>query len=347
MKFRQVVGLLSGTIAVLVGSIAVSFAWFYEGSSARVNSISMTLRGEKELFISTTGEEGSFKEMLSKDELIKVDSFSPVSSINSEEWINEKASMPRFRTGYSGAGENPATGLALEGYYSQELYLYSEDNVYATIDTSDESFMFVANAQRNEEIYNNLGLKEQFPLLTKEEIIDNLNKVANSLRVSILIPDEENYSYTIIDPYKEGDTMFAGLLDADSSGYFDTYTKGGIEYETCYGNVADRTKLVYDEPQSTPVKTNNLLTCFDANHKANTKLLNIERSIENGAGFAIENSISKQDVESNLKIPLHAYVPTKIVLSLYLEGWDLDNTNLVRYASFLTTIKFKILKEMF
>ena len=142
MKFKHVVGLLSATIGVLVGSITVSFAWFIEGTSARVNSISISLAGEKELFISATGEEGSFKEMLTKDELKKVEEFSPVSSIDSEQWIDEKASMPKFKTGYTSSGENPMNGEATSGFYSQELYLYSEDNVYATIDVSEESFIF-------------------------------------------------------------------------------------------------------------------------------------------------------------------------------------------------------------
>ena len=54
-------------------------------------------------------------------------------------------------------------------------------------------------------------------------ILNRLNKVADAMRFSILIKDGEEYSYTIIDPNKNGTTLLGGILDNSVDQYYDSY----------------------------------------------------------------------------------------------------------------------------
>ena len=47
-----------------------------------------------------------------------------------------------------------------------------------------------------------------------------------------------------------------------------------------------------------------------------------------------------------IRIPLKRGEPKKIVLSIYLEGWDRDNVNNTMGANFISNVTFKILREI-
>lgn len=337
---KRIVILFTSIIAALVTGISVTVAWYASGQSMFIEDIELSLRGEKELFISTSGEEGSFKETLTKDDLIKVDSFRPITSSQSSLWLENKEPLPKFRDGYP-CEDKPIVPQAHDGFYQQELYLYSDDDVIATLDK--EAVMFTANETRNRQKAKEL--RNEYSELTEDEIFNNLNQISKSMRYSILIPDEENYAYYIIDPTKTEDTLFGGVLDSNRSGYFDTYEKDNEIFEKVYGEIEDYFKIVYDDPNPQDILATGPLTCFNANKMKGTRSFNLQKSINNGLKIAKENSISNDEFETKLQIPLVSQEPTKIVLSIYIEGWDLDNTNLVQHASFFAGLKFKILKE--
>ena len=56
----------------------------------------------------------------------------------------------------------------------------------------------------------------------------------------------------------------------------------------------------------------------------------------------MEDSLSLAEADGTWQIPLKAYEPKKLIFSLYVEGWDLDNTNITLNGQFDAHIAFKI-----
>ena len=240
-------------------------------------------------------------------------------------------------------------------------------NFFATLD-ADQCF-FKNNEESNFlralTLYNNYKNEPGFNL-TADQIKQNLDDLEKCLRVSILVNNPNYYRYYIIDPNKEDDevTTFGGLLDNDGDGYYDTYDhveKIGSqiihqERETVYGEVLDRTKIVYDNPlhdssvpDSTTPETSFFGNSFNGVSKETVYTFNKIASEENGLEFAKEESVSFKEIKesgtnTNVLIPCYANVPTEIVVSIYLEGWDQQCVNATMGASFEGKLSFKLLK---
>lgn len=342
MKKRKLLSFLIPLVAITaIGSIASSIAWFRSGAKVQISDINFEfLTGNPDLKISTQTELSTFKTSIPYNELDIVDGFVPISSMFSNEWVEAKESFPRFKANPTAGGENPIVYDARGGYYTQAFYFYSERSIYATIDATVSTLSY----DLEENSITAAEILPQYPEETFDSLLAKLNKIKNTLRFSILVPEKEKYQFSIIDPFKDRTTLLAGVLDTDSNGYFDYYSKNGKKYETVYGQVTDRSKLVYNDPVPYDTESESI---FVAKHHANVYTLNLEKSIENGAGFAIENSITLSESENVVKIPVHAYEPSKFFVSIYLEGWDIDTINSTMFASFLAKIQFKILREMY
>ena len=112
-------------------------------------------------------------------------------------------------------------------------------------------------------------------------ILNRLNKVADAMRFSILIKDGEEYSYTIIDPNKNGTTLLGGILDNSVDQYYDSYLEGSTNEwcERVYGEVSG--EIVYDEPYDgeESYKDPSLpSSAFNARHKKGVKPFNPVKS---------------------------------------------------------------------
>ena len=122
-----------------------------------------------------------------------------------------------------------------------------------------------------------------------------------------------------------------------------------------YGEVLDRSKLVYDDPSGEPVveipegshyKGNS----FNGLSRGDAYAYNEEKTLGNGKEeeiFAIEDSMSMAEIgsaDNKLLIPCEAGVPKEIVVSIYLEGWDKDCINATMGASFIDKLSFKLAK---
>ena len=185
------------------------------------------------------------------------------------------------------------------------------------------------------------------------QIAEKLDSLEKCLRVSILIPNEEHYNYYIVDPYKESVTTLGGRLDNDRDGYYDCYRDiNGKAHETIYGEVNDRSKVVYNDPTGTSdekieQKDHYFGNSFEAESRKTAYTYNEEASEANGLEFAKEESFSFEDINSEttkLLIPCYANTPTEIIVSIYLEGWDLDCINATMGACFETKLSFKLLR---
>ena len=352
-KKRIILVSLIGLIAL--NSVSATLAWFSNSNFLQIDNIVITVDGDRELLISTSDDIDTFKESLTEDELEHVPTYVPVSSMYTSEWMPSKASKPVFYdSSNSLVRENgvPFLRESIYGFYSQELYILSDDDVYVTIDALDtyikpNSLFNNAYAQR---------IQLEHPEYTIDEIIEKLNNLTKAMRFSILVPDEEEYEYAVIDPnHNEDYVLFGGVLDNSISRYYDVYSDHGELKEVIYGEIFNRELAVYDEGLSEDSILEGEATAFNARHQKDVKRFNLEKSLENGMEIAKENVLTLSDFigdpkdnyyEPGFYFPVYRYQPRKIVLSIYIEGWDLDSVNHTMGASFISNLSFKIHREM-
>ena len=364
-KRRIILSLIVGTMALSALSLSFSLAWYANTDRMRIDSLDMYINSEHNLYVSTKADMDSFKSSLNKADLNQVDEFIPVSSMYQHTWMDHKSDTPLFYDTSSPAVPSsgvPELKAVTNGFYQQKLYLMTDMifDYYATLSGIDCSFE--GNSEAN--LLRAQALRDEVPEMSEEEIQQKLDSLANSLRVSVLVPNKDYYSYTIIDPHKGENevTYYAGRLDNSQNGYYDTYEtlsgNGIIEKEVIYGEVNNRENISYDAPTSDTLGNVNFDTTqkrffgnsFEAQSKATAYTYNQEQSLAAGVSFVEEPSLSLADLDNEetntLLIPLHYAEPTEIIVSIYIEGWDLDCFNATMGASFTSTLSFKLLRRM-
>ncbi len=364
-KNKIILTLYVGIIALSTIGLGASLAWYINSNQLFVNAIDITIAGDSDLRISESDDIDSFVYEIDHTESRLHTVFEPITNAYSDDWIAQKKETPVFyddTLNWQELNDGSIKNIKSDGYFSQTLYLYSDNDVYATIDPTDTYLK--ANASFNNayanELYNRyqtsvLDEDKKFKDLTVEQIEERLNKLVEAMRYSILIPDQNSYKYIIIDPNKTKEenkvVEYGGLLDVDVDGVYDSYINETTRYEKVYGDISNRDKIVYKD-EMLPVDsqledTTKDTSAFNAAHKAHTKLFDKEASIANGVVFNTEKSYGLYDfAPSNylkpLEIPLTAFEPKKIVLTIFIEGWDLESVNYTMGATFDSKISFKV-----
>ena len=350
-KSNLILGFYVGVIALCVATVSMSIAWYASSTQVRIDGITMTIDADRDLGISLE-KDGEYGE---KIEIEEKDDFSPVTSAHANRWLSTKADMPVFydETQYSTYEYANLVQETQRGYISQKIYLLSDDDIYVTIDPT-KTYIGPDNEAVAKNLYEEYqaGDDDELKALTEEQIRDRLDKLAEAMRFSILITSEQDYNYAIIDPHKNKPTVLGGLLDNNINRYYDHYIKESdhLSYERVYGEYTGEPK--YDEASDTDsdyLEPNEDPNAFNARHKAGVKLFNEEKSKnEGGFQFAVENSIALEDFNKDVKpfrIPVYRNQPQEIVLSIYIEGWDLESINHTKGAKFDSNIRFKIERE--
>lgn len=267
-----------------------------------------------------------------------------LSSMYGSDWLNSSTvfanTKPQLKIGYS-AGSNPhETATALAGYMQFEFYFRSGKNMYLFL---SENTSLVANEAANQKLADIYGYK-----------VANLNKVQDCLRVSFY----SESAFYIYEPNvtTSSNTAFAGRLNtgAPISSYYDIDSNHN---EILYGeyNYADsQLSLKYDEASRAAVPSSEDLTGFisGTNPIANGGL-DIDKSISEGhLSIAHEKTytlseLSKVDEKAYPLVYIPAYDETKpetikrVVVTVYVEGWDLDVVNSVESGVFDLNLAFK------
>ena len=361
MNQRKLIsGLFIGMIAMSVISLSFSIAWYAASTHLMVSPVILEIDSDRELKISTTANPEDFTDKLNYEDLNQnVGKFAPVSTVFSYAWVSSRANKPIFydQSFYWGSVGEPDRKEAIYGFFSQELYLTCDDDVYVTVDM-EESFIKENeeyNVQYAEQIYDSSSG------LSKEDIVSRLNLLTKAMRFSILVPlseedDDSVYSYSVIDPNKQDgeEVLFGGVLDNrnDRNDHcYDSYVSNGEIYETVYGDVNDRSLIQYDDKLTSDILYQGENSAFNATHKEGTRPFNYEKSVANGMSFAKEESLSKKDLTEHpekIRIPVSKDIekPRKIIVSIYIEGWDQRSINSTMGASFLANLSFKINREI-
>ena len=355
-KRRIILTTLIGAIAISTLSISLTLAWYSSSNKLKVSSFDIDMNGDVQLLMSTSKELDSFKEELTKEDLMEEEFlFAPVSSMYRNEWFSKKADTPLFYDSSSPALDGVVMQeQATSGFFQKRVYLLSTVvDYYATLDAKNCAFNSV-------EEFNSLRaqtLHHEYPDVSEKEITEKLNSLQDCLRMSILVNTEDYYRYYVIDPYKnEGEEiLFGGVLDNDGDGYYDIYTDtDNNKREVVYGEVNDRSKVVYNDPVD-PNGEVELLgnignffgNSFDAKNRIDTYTFNQANSSE--LEIAKEDSYALDEIgglDTDVLIPCYHGVPTEIVVSVYLEGWDRACINQTMGACFDTNISFKLLRRI-
>lgn len=362
-KNKIILTLYVSIIALSTIGLGASIAWYVNSNSLYVNAIDIAIIGDSDIKISESSDLDSFVYEIDHSEHKLETVFKPVTNAHNNLWLDQKKSEPVFyddTLNWPDTNDGSGINVTDSGYFTQTLYLYSDDNVYATIDPSDTYLK--ANASFNNayaiELYNRyqtsvLEEDQQYKSLSVEEIEARLNKLVEAMRFSILVPDEETYRYAILDPNKDRNKVveYAGLLDIDINRTYDTYFKDNVHYEKLYGDVDGRENIVFKDEmlpsESDYEYPDREANAFNAKHKDSVKLYDKEASINNGLVINKEKSFGLYDFNpsNELKpfvIPLEAYKPKKIVLSIFIEGWDLESVNYTMGATFDAKMAFKV-----
>jgi len=365
---KSIVLFFISLIILCASATAFSTAWFISSDQLRIDAFELSVNASDDLLISLTNEEDGYTDKIDQS-ISDDDFFIPVSSMMSSNWMKTHSHNPVF---YSHADRNynemdekdgvkyviPKESIATEGFYSQEFYLKSEAPKIAYLDTSRGEMTFIKpDILRNEAHCDEL-ISSGDSQNSKDEIIAKLNNLVKSLRISVLIDREDSYDYKIFDPYKEENVLYGGVVDSDCLGMYDVKvdTSENVNYEVLYGEVSNREKILYSYNEETNRKQGS--TWIDSGHYANTKTIDLNASIANGVNIAEEQSMTFEennniinnlmnslpaDSEKTLLIPLDSNVPTRIVVSIYMEGWDKDNIDSTMGASFNAQLTFGIL----
>ena len=376
MKVKKIVlALFVGIIALSSAGLSISLAWYINSNQLKVETIQIEISGDSELLISTDDQRSHAKVSLTDQELSpKPVLFAPVTSAHSSLWLNQKKETPTFYDDTLFFSDEFDVSVATGGYFSKELYLFSDRDVYVTIDNYDsgKGTYIVPDETANNNLARDVYEKAseavnptdsyyRYKGKTVSEIKSMLDELAKAMRFSILIPQEDKYDYVIIDPHKEEETLLGGLLDNNNDHYYDYYPNDGSYQERLYGEIVNKDKAVYDDPLATdsdykiPPKEGeseaNVANIFNAKHKKGVRPFNLDQSINNGLQIKVEDSHSLDEFSNHAKTPLNIPVyrdrANKIVLSIYLEGWDLESVNHTMGASFLSSIKFVIGKGLY
>lgn len=296
-------------------------------------------------------------------------------------WLRNNEDAPVLLDSYASAKKKVPTlpERAYSGYYSEVLYLYSNSSVYVTLDGQMNASGGYNTYIEADDDANRKSAESLHPG-KEDEYVEKMRNLKKSFRISVLSPNEENsdkFDYTIIDPYKESvldsdsnltyqDTYFAGRLNTSTGSEFDYYFDNDTQqrYEMIYGDIDESTRTpnnvldYYDEKSGNSgidIDSTKPESSFNAKTHPDTYPFNFEKAIQaktdGGTQLRVakEHSIALQElggVDSEFRIAVKAHTPTRIVLSLYIEGWDMDCINDTMGASFTANISFKIAREM-
>lgn len=374
IKKRVILSSLIGVTALIAVSLSLSLAWYSSGDRLAISSVDLTLKTDPLLKVSTSNDLSTFVDSidLNSDEYDEGSEkflFKPVSTMYRDDWLKNNAREPEFYDSSFVAvvdGDNKLE--ATKGFYTKKLYLLTEQNYYVGLDIKKSLF-------ENDEAANHLralefhASKENEELqLSVEQIEESLNKLKNCLRVSILINDVEddryiNNRFNIINPTKEENekVYFGGLLDNDNDGYYDTVpsldtNNNPVKKEFIYGEINNRSLVKYNDPEIPGHDDERLPSAaqfhgnsFRGEHMKSAYTFDKEGSTANNLEFKEEGAMSLSEIEDfdkGIIIPCYANQPREIILSIYLEGWDLDCINGTMGASFNTKLSFKILRGL-
>lgn len=192
-----------------------------------------------------------------------------------------------------------------------------------------------------------------------EDKLRGLNKVSRAVRVSFYctdIPSEDSeeisqeYDYIVAKHSDSQQAYFGGILDLNKDGYYDSLDGKEVLYGV-YNESDIITGPVSETDSGDVIEAKNSHSTFVGVHKQGVEQVNAEQMKEEGK-IKKENAYTLEQVSFDVNDPVNplkaitpichvkAGVNKRIVISIYVEGWDLDMTNDIDNAKFDINIAF-------
>ena len=317
--------LFSLTLSAFVTS---TIAWFSVSDFLTVGNIKVGVTNH-DIRIGTRNSSGDI--VFELDDIVTNDEqffLSPVSSMFQDNSRYMQSAFPTLSSEYPSEKGHRETGNATSGFFQKEIFLTSDVGTYVYL---DESTKVTANRSLNEITAVQTGL-----------FVDELNKVEEAIRVSFYC--EEGYYIYEPNVTTSSKTKLGGLLDVN---VYDNY----IDYnssneEVLYGDYNEDATLFYEDAVDHDVihhEYDHAKPGVGGKTKAGIKHLDLERSVNEG------NLRIKEEETYALSDLLYqnqylAYIAPnevkRIVLTIYLEGWDKECSNDLINSAFNASISF-------
>jgi hypothetical protein len=331
--FAMGVALLCLTLSAFV---TTTLAWFDISDNLIVNNLSIGFDDNDYFKIGLKKEDSiDYFQDLDSSTLESYSSYrhdDPLGTVTSafqEEWLsniqNPESVEPLFLAGPT------SKALAQTGFYQFDFYFLSSHDAYIYLDGTTA---LSASKDENNKTAAKKGLNSE-----------ELNHIEHCARVSFY---NAEMGYKIYEPNAEvgSTTLLGGRLDiAPRDGYFDY---GADQKELLYGDYNQDATLYYGDAGAVKQLTGNE-SCFNALTANGVSALDFDKSEKEG-GLQIKkeetyplSDLTHDPSASALGHPL-AYapmgVPIRVVVSVYVEGWDLDTIESVAAASFDLNLVF-------
>jgi len=330
------------TLGVFVTS---TVAWFDISNNLIVNNLTMAFGKDLEGIKIGFSEDGAFYTDVDSDILQREIGFEPsraffpVTSGFQSEWLTPsttfEGTLPVLHT-------DPIEGnlVAHSGFLQFPLFFETSEDGYIYLDAGTS---FTANTDENLKAAKKLHLQ---PL--------DLNQIAYCSRVSFF---SEEYGFKIFEPNVpvSSHTALGGRLDLSPfDGYYDFDAE--TESEVIYGdyNRSDNPTLYYGPAATADTEYEGTNTCFNAATKEGIRPLDVTTSESlGGLKIATETTYTLAEMMApegggrlGVGRPLvycYAGQPKKVLLTIYVEGWDYDTVQAVSASSFNMNIVFTAL----
>ena len=338
-------GMILFTFGVIT-SVASTYAWFAISIKTNIDRLQIGISVQEDYYLDLyyEGADGEptkdfndydFLNYMGYDPLVGL---SDVSSMFQEDWYDEanaKELVPEFKRSYGASTSSPDRSyVATQGYLQAVYYLNSNENceIYLGKDSK-----VIPNADKNEETAG--GINDKYY---------ELMSVTNAVRVSFYTENR----YIIAQPdLPEGTpdyvTYYGGVLDMNGDGYYDFIDDKEVLYGQLVGEQVD-VPYVEEASENDGFDNNKPRSTFNARHKDNVKRVDVEK-LKTSDSIAQENSVKIDDLKYDIDDPLKPITPIcklkkgemkRLVLSIYVEGWDPYMTDAINKAAFNVDIDF-------
>ena len=324
----------------LATSIASTYAWYSVLEKGYISDLNMLVSADMDLLLGVkdkdTGEIIFPKSTYSKEDFGYGDGFylHDVSGMFKEVWLNSadpETTNPEYCSAYrpfTGRYNYTSPASPKDDYLRYEFYLKS--NIDCAIMLGEDTG-FTPNVLSNEVVAREKGRN-----------VEDLNKVVDATRVSFYSAD----GYVVAKKNKVSllypETSYGGLLDLNNDGYYD-YDYSTNE-EIVYGEY-EGVPSYLDDTSGTNIPYGPDKGVFVANHKEGVKKFK-EGSVE----FKQENAVPFSELIFNEEtmigkpitplLQLKAGEAKRLVMTIYLEGWDKNMTDLLSLASMDAKVSF-------
>lgn len=271
-----------------------------------------------------------------------------VSGMFSSEWkdnvLDVDSLLPTFRSSYLFANNYTKSGLAdREAYFQQEFYIRANED--CSIFLSEGSYL-ESNEELNKKTAEAYGLDPE-----------KLAKSVNATRISIMtIDNDRKINYKILTPTSAPrETYYGGVLSRfkrENSRYYDYIDDKEILFGE-YTLLGDHISYVRNPSIEEQIQARggeiaeDEFSCFTAYHNPNVYGVDLSSvTIAKEDSSPMSDYILKKDQAVATHAPLFTLdkdEDKRVIVSIYLEGWDLDMIDSIARASMNVSLNFAAL----